>query len=354
MQISFWVFLCITSYFSLTLWYGEGGVMHVGHTIIQAFAGLVMSLPLVWLYMKIWNAAYPIRFVVAIFFIFLISLVWTIFRIELFMLMIESDDLWKDFGGWAFSSLFIFCCWTGVFHGMRYYQLLEHEHEIMLQAEAEARQEQLKRVMAQTVARDTKIKMLRYQLNPHFLCNTLNAINSLIETEEAEAAQKVTVQLSKFLRYSLDHNPDTKISLDNELSALNLYLEIEKTRFADRLQLDFQIEDNARTANIPSLLLQPIIENSMKHVIAESEEGGTIKLKAKVENNRLILELSDTGTGHGVDKTKLSSSKGRGIGLKNIDERLKTLYENDYVFDLRLLPLGGLSTRIEIPYECLS
>ncbi len=327
--------------------------MHVGHTIIQALIGLVMSIPLVWVCMKIWEKPYVVRFTIAIGFILIISLIWTIIRMKLFMWMIETDPLWPDFGGWAFSSVFIFCCWTGVFHGMRYYQLLQKEHEIMLKAEAEARQEQLKRVMAQTVARDTKIKMLRYQLNPHFLCNTLNAINSLIECEEAEKAQKVTVQLSKFLRYSLDHNPDSKISLDNEINALNLYLEIEKTRFGDRLQLDFQIADNARSAHIPSLLIQPIIENSMKHVIAENENGGTISIKAMVENNRLVIELSDTGTGGSFDKSKLSSTKGRGIGLKNIDERLKTLYENDYVFDLHLLPLGGLKTRIEIPYECL-
>ena len=265
--------------------------------------------------------------------------------------MTGTDDLWYDFGGWYFSSIFIYFCWAGFFHGIRYYKLLQLEHEIMLKKEAEAKKEQLQRVSAQSVARDAKIKMLRYQLNPHFLCNTLNAINSLIECELSEKAQRMTVQLSKFLRYSLDNDPDTKIALEFEIKALELYLEIEKTRFGERLKLDFRISNAAKSALIPSLLLQPIIENSMKHVIAQNEEGGTISLSAEVIDNKLVLELSDTGSGKTVDRNKIKGKTGRGVGLRNIDERLKVLYTDNYVFNLHVKPSGGLKTIIKLPLE---
>ena len=159
---------------------------------------------------------------------------------------------------------------------------------------------------------------------------------------------------SRLQRYSLDNNPDTKIALEKEVSALKLYLEIEKTRFGDRLTLEFRIEEQARTAGIPSLLLQPLIENSMKHAIAQSENGGTISLNASVVNNKLVLELCDTGSDVKIQQSKILSSNGRGVGLRNTDERLKTLYFGQYEFTLNILPSGGLKSTIKIPYEPLS
>ncbi|WP_332452269.1 sensor histidine kinase [Thalassotalea crassostreae] len=281
-----------------------------------------------------------------------ISLVWTLIRMQIFIvMMVPEDNIWVEFGGWFFSSIFVFLSWTGVFYGVRYYQLLQLEHRIMLKAEAETKQELMKRIIAQTEAREAQIKMLRYQLNPHFLCNTLNAINALIETEESKIAQDMTVKLSKFLRYSLDHNPDNKIALRNEINALNLYLDIEKTRFGDRLALDFQVSSEAQNAKVPSLILQPVIENSMKHVIAQNEEGGTISLKADVIDDKLVLEMSDTGSGIKVGRSKLQISQGRGVGLRNIDERLKVLYRENFSFELNISASGGLKTTITIPYE---
>jgi sensor histidine kinase YesM len=131
-------------------------------------------------------------------------------------------------------------------------------------------------------------------------------------------------------------------------------LKIEKTRFGDRLSLDFNIEQEAKLATVPSLLLQPIIENSMKHAIAQNESGGTISLYARVENNRLIMQLSDTGSGIKVANSKMASSKGRGVGLRNTNERLKALYEEDFSIDIEILPSGGLKTSIELPCEYMS
>ena len=351
LQICFWSFVSLISLISLTLWYVQIDIAHLSHTFWQSIIGTVLSLPLYWVFMRCWNSAILKRVMITIASVMLISFIWTVIRVGLYIELTASDGKWDEFGGWFFSSIFIYFCWAGFFHGIRYYQLLQFEHKIMLKKEAEAKSEQLKRLSAQSVARDAKIKMLRYQLNPHFLCNTLNAINSLIECEFPERAQKMTVQLSKFLRYSLDNNPDTKIALEFEITALNLYLEIEKTRFGERLKLDFKISDEAKSALIPSLLLQPIIENSMKHVIAKNEEGGTISLWADIVDDMLVLELSDTGSGNRVDGNKMKGKTSRGVGLRNIDERLKVLYTNDYVFNLNIISSGGLKTIIKLPFE---
>ena len=167
----------------------------------------------------------------------------------------------------------------------------------------------------------------------------------------AETAQDMSVKLSKFLRYSLDNNPDTRITLEKELNALRLYLDIEKTRFGERLKLVEEISDDALQAMVPSLLVQPIVENSMKHAIAKSEAGGVIGIVASVKDGRLNLQLFDTGSGNKIAQSKIQSKTGRGVGLRNTGERLKTLYGDDYSFNVSIEPSGGLRTTIEIPME---
>lgn len=349
-QAGFWLFVSIVSFSTLTLWYGPFNFLHIAHILVQALMGLVFSLLLYWVFMRVWHKSTRYRATVGLLLVLAVAFVWTIVRVEVFFLLTEDSE-WDQFGGWLFASIFIFLCWTGMFHGIRYFQLLQFEHRTMLRAEAEAREEQLKRMKAQSVARDAQIKMLRYQLNPHFLCNTLNAINALVEAQETEIAQGMTVKLSKFLRHSLDNNPDTKIALEHEIKALNLYLDIEKIRFGERLKLDFQISELANAAKVPSLLLQPIIENSMKHAIARSEEGGTIKIYAVADEDWLTLEVSDTGSGGQVATTKIKSATGRGVGVRNTMERLEALYAKMFEYDVKMMPSGGLKTRIKIPFE---
>lgn len=352
-HLGFWVFLSIISFFTLTLWYSQQSWPYVFHTIAQAVIGLMATALLHKGLLHTWNKPTSMRVALVIGQVLGVSLLWTIGRMELFIQMTGEPNIWGDFGGWYFGGIVIFISWTALFHGIQYYQLLQNEHRVMLRAEADAREEQLKRMKAQAIARDAQIKMLRYQLNPHFLCNTLNAINGLVECEQNEKAQSMTVQLSNFLRHSLDNIPDTKITLESELNALNLYLQIEKTRFDDRLRLDFNIEPEALKGQVPSLLLQPIIENSMKHAIAQAENGGTITLQAKVEGDKLVLTIRDTGSGIKIGKSKIQSTTGRGVGLRNTDERLKVLYEGNYTFSLNTLPQGGLQTTITIPFEPL-
>lgn len=350
-QAIYWSGVCLVTFFTLTLWYGHYGWVHVSHTLLQGLMGLFLTLPLRSFFLYIWDKPLFSRSCLSLIGLAVIAAVWTLLRMVTFIWISAEENVWADFGGWYFGGIFIFLGWGSLYHGIRYFQLLLSEHEMKLLAESTASVEQLKRLRAESVARDSQLMMLRYQLNPHFLFNTLNAINALVRTKDSEKAQRMIVQLSQFLRYSLDNNPDMKIALEKEVDALMLYLEIEKTRFGDRLELDFQIDEEAKAALVPSLLLQPLIENSLKYAISQSESGGTIALRARVESSKLVLELSDTGSPKAVETSKIKSQNGRGIGVRNTTDRLKALYPNEYEYELGASASGGLKTTIQIPFE---
>jgi two-component system LytT family sensor kinase len=356
LQLAFWSGLCVITFLTLSVWYGHIGWQHLSHTALQGLLGLLLSQPLHMGFSGIWNASLKLRIPISLVAVAVVAGLWNITRMILFVWLTGDDEIWTDVGGWYFGAIFVFLCWTALYHGIRYYQLLQAESVMKLDAEASASDEKFKRLVDESDAKDAQLKMLRYQLNPHFLFNTLNAINSLVGTEEPKRAQKMIIQLSQFLRYSLDNNPEMKIPLEQELDALMLYLEIEKTRFAERLELDFCIDDDTKVALIPSLLLQPLIENSMKYAIAKSENGGRIRLRAHTYEALLVLELSDTGNGTDstVKDNKIRNGNGRGIGLSNTIDRLKAFYGGKFSFDLVPSSSGGLKTVIHIPFETLN
>lgn len=226
--------------------------------------------------------------------------------------------------------------WSAIYFGYHYYQGMQEQKEQVLKATAMAHQAQL--------------KMLRYQLNPHFLFNTLNAISTLVLEKSEEDANKMLTKLSSFLRFTLVNQPTQRITLDQELHALGLYLEIEKVRFQDRLQVDFRIDDQARSALIPSLLLQPLIENAIKYAIAPEIDGGTLTVEAVVREGRLMITLSDSGPGID-DLTNIVSKSGSGVGITNTKERLQQIYGDNHSIKLQNLEPQGLGIFIEIPCE---
>ena len=278
-----------------------------------------------------------------------VSFLWTILRIYTFTLITGNGGIWADFGGWYFSSFLVYLCWVALYYGNKYYYQAEMEYAKGKEAAAATREEQLKRLNAEAEAKNAQLGMLQYQLNPHFLFNTLNSISALVKFQETKKAQQMITQLGHFLRYSLDSDPALKISLQQEIEALMLYLDIEQTRFGERLILQFDIDEQAKLAQVPSLLLQPLAENSIKYAIAANENGGTIKLKATVHQDELQLELTDTGPGTVADQP--APKTGRRVGLHNTLQRLKTLYDDAYVFDINLHPSGGLKINIHIPYD---
>src|SRR6478609_3413532 len=233
----------------------------------------------------------------------------------------------------ATQSSYILLCWTGIYFGIKYYELVQQEREKTLRAIA--------------LAQEAQLKMLRYQLNPHFLFNTLNAISTLILDNENRTANQTVMRLSEFLRYTLDQDPMKKVTLRQEVEAMNLYLTTERLRFGERLRLEFAIEERALEALVPSLLLQPLIENAVKYAISPSEKGGMIRVEGRARGSMLELMVSDDGPGL---HSGAAPGAGRGVGLRNIRERLSVLYEDRHRF-AALDNKPGLRIELGLPLE---
>ena len=339
----------MVTFFSLTLWYATATWSHVSHTIVQSLLGMLLSVPLHRVCLVVWERSMLARIGWSLLAVVVLSLFWTMLRIYTFTLITGSGGIWADFGGWYFSSFLVYLCWVALYYGNKYYYQAELEYGKRKDAAVAVKEEQLKRLNAEADAKNAQLGMLRYQLNPHFLFNTLNTISALVKFKENEKAHRMITQLGHFLRYSLDNDPALKISLEQEVEALMLYLDIEQTRFSERLTLQFDIDEQAGQAQVPSLLLQPLAENSIKYAIAANENGGTISLRATVQDGELQIELADTGPGTVSNRPKPGT--GRRVGLHNTLERLKTLYNDAYTFDIKLRPSGGLKINIHIPYD---
>ncbi len=234
-------------------------------------------------------------------------------------------------------NLFLLGSWAGFYFGINYYLNLRNEMDRAL--------------LSARLADQAQLKMLRYQLNPHFLFNTLNAVSTLVLDQEGKHANKMLTQLSAFLRYSLDSDPLQKTSLAEEIRALELYLEIEKTRFGDRLKVNLEIEEEALNARVPSLILQPAIENAIKYAIAQMESGGEITIIAKREGKMLHMRVCDNGPDAPQDPSKILSDSKAGVGLVNMRDRLNYMYQERGEFQLSRLDPQGFCVSVKIPFE---
>ena len=228
----------------------------------------------------------------------------------------------------------LLAAWAALYYGINYFLLLEWEIKQRERLEGQASSAQL--------------AMLRYQLNPHFLFNTLNSISTLVLLKQTERANAMLARLSSFLRYTLANEPTAKVTLAQEVETLKLYLEIEKMRFEDRLRPHFRIDAETIGARLPSLLLQPLIENAIKYAVTPSEEGADIWITANRQGQGVRIEVADNGNGEGADPEPGAST---GVGLANIRDRLTQAYGPAHGFATRENDKGGFSVIVEIPYE---
>jgi LytS/YehU family sensor histidine kinase len=236
--------------------------------------------------------------------------------------------------------------WSALYYAINYYLQVEEQADRLERLEAQATSAQL--------------AMLRYQLNPHFLFNTLNSISTLVLLKQTESANAMLTRLSSFLRHTLISQPGGKVTLAEEVETLQLYLGIERMRFEERLRTEFEIEPGAKHASLPSMLLQPLVENAIKYAVSPQEEGARIGVSARLVGNRLRVAVSDTGPGLQVPHARASlpvalNGDGRavstGVGLANIRDRLAQAYGDDHLFEIRTPREGGFTVVIEIPYE---
>jgi len=213
-------------------------------------------------------------------------------------------------------------------------QLSAHHHQL-----AQSR-------MRELTAR-AQMRALQAQINPHFLFNTLNVLASLIHSDPREA-ERVTEELAEIFRYALESTRLEWVTLDDELRFLESYLGIEKTRFSERLVYFIDVDERLRSSRIPPMILQPLVENAVKHGIGSKLEGGEIRITCVEDGNRLSLSVEDTGMGlHNA-----SRHSGAGIGLSNVRERLQHVYGGDATLRLEEnLPSG---TRVVVGLPLLS
>ncbi|MFQ3596621.1 MAG: histidine kinase [Sphingomonadaceae bacterium] len=224
-----------------------------------------------------------------------------------------------EFLGAILLTIAVLGAWTALYFGINYFLMLDEQGERFASLEGQASRAQL--------------EMLRYQLNPHFLFNTLNSISTLVLLGDTEKANAMLSRLSSFLRYTLVGERAGLATVAQEVEALQLYLDIERIRFGSRLRVRFDIDEEAKDARLPSLLLQPLVENAVKYAVTPLEEGADILISACAQKGRLIVEVADTGPGIG-EAGPGPSHEGTGLGLENIRERLFQAYGADHRFEL--------------------
>jgi signal transduction histidine kinase len=230
----------------------------------------------------------------------------------------------------------VLLAWSALYYSINFFILLEAQTDRLLRLESQASNAQL--------------AMLRYQLNPHFLFNTLNSISTLVLLKQTDRANAMLSRLSSFLRYTLVNESTGMVTVAQEIETLKLYLEIEKMRFEERLRPHFHIDPTVMRAHLPSLLLQPLIENGIKYAVTPQEEGADISIELRREADRVFITVSDTGPG-ADSQYQVRAAQSTGVGLANIRDRLAQAYGDNHRFETQSEITGGFRVFIEIPYQ---
>ena len=312
------------------------GAMFIVHVLLLTMTGYSLTLLMASLYRRlitmraIWTVVISLGTVVLASAAFSFIETWS----QATFVNSASKPAGFQFFGAIILDFSILAAWSAMYYGINYFLLLEDEID--------------QRVLLESQASTAQLAMLRYQLNPHFLFNTLNSISTLVLLKQTERANAMLSRLSSFLRYTLANEPTAQVTLVQEVETLKLYLEIEKMRFEDRLRPHFKIDGETIGVRLPSLLLQPLIENAIKYAVTPAENGADIWITARREGQAVRIEVADSGPGDGGAPIDVQST---GVGLANIQDRLAQAYGPAHGYSTRANERGGFSVIIEIPLD---
>jgi len=232
------------------------------------------------------------------------------------------------FDGVLYHAL-VLLTWSLLYLGARHYRALVAERERSLHAES--------------LAREARLLAMRYQMGPHFLFNALNAISTLVLTDRKADATAMIARLADLLRVSLETPDGGMVTLATELDIVRAYVAIERVRFADRLHVVIDADEATLGMRVPAMMLQPLVENSVRHAVAVRDEPTTITVRALRAPVDLVITVSDDGPGIG------ESYQGLGVGLANVRARLEELYPDSHTFVAGSTPGGGYRAEISLP-----
>jgi two-component sensor histidine kinase len=242
---------------------------------------------------------------------------------------VEHEGLWRQLTDVALGRYFLLIAWAALY--------LALGNAEMVRA-AERREGEYRRA-----AKAAELRSLRYQVNPHFLFNTLNSLSALVMTRREAAAERMIQAMSNFYRHSLAADPSADVPLADEIALQRHYLEIEAVRFPERLKPAIDVPDELAQALVPGMILQPLVENSIKYAVAATTRAVTVSIAARGEGNRLILTVSDDGPG------KTGRESGTGIGLANVRSRLAARFGDYAQIVSGPQPTGGYATVLTLP-----
>jgi two-component system sensor histidine kinase AlgZ len=232
--------------------------------------------------------------------------------------------------------LVVLVLWCNLYFSIKQWRQSAEERERLLRAETEAR--------------EARLQALRYQLNPHFLFNSLNAVSTLVLDGNAPAATRMIAQIGEFLRATLDRDVAAEVPLSQEIALAEQYLAIEQTRLGDRLRVDVAISPETIDALVPNMLLQPLVENAVRHGIAPMVGGGMIAITSELRDARLQIVVRNSGT-RDAGLAEQNNVAGNGIGLRNTAERLRMLYGLDHKFALEWPEANICAVTVELPFK---
>jgi len=220
------------------------------------------------------------------------------------------------------------------------------------QAQAEALGAQRRLADAESAAQAAQVRALRYQVNPHFLFNTLNSLSSLVMTGRTDRAEAMLLALSTFFRTSLSLDPSANVTLAEEIDLQRLYLDIEKARFPDRLHVEIDVPLELEQARLPALLLQPIVENAIKYGVSKSRKAVLIRIEARhLDDHRMVVEVSNRLKNGGKEELPAATHEGTGVGLANVCQRLDARFGGRATCRYGAMSGGGFKVALTMPVD---